>query len=206
MLTRPLSIFGAWEITPVQHRDARGVFLEWYRADRLSSAIDDTFVLAQANISVSAAGVVRGIHYTDVPPGQAKYVTCVQGRVLDVVVDLRVGSPTFGRCEVVPLDDVERRAVYISEGLGHGFCALTENATITYLCSSAYDPAHEREVHPLDPRLEIPWPLASPQLSARDARAISLTDALSAGLLPVAAKCRNGLPTETGRIRRTDDA
>ena len=194
MLTRPLSISGAWEIIPVQHRDSRGVFLEWYRADRLFATIDATFELAQANISVSAVGVIRGIHYTDVPPGQAKYVTCIQGRVLDVVVDLRVGSPTFGRSEVIHLDDVERRAVYISGGLGHGFCALTENATVTYLCSSAYDPARERQVHPLDSPLAIPSPVGSPQLSSRDAGAISLTDALSAGLLPTAAKCRNGLP------------
>ena len=137
---RPLSIAGAWEITPQQHGDPRGVFLEWYRHDRLAEVVGHRLDLAQANLSVSARGVVRGIHYADVPPGQAKYVTCASGAVLDVVVDLRVGSPTFGRWEAVRLDDVDRRAVYLAEGLGHGFCALTEGATVVYLCSDHLQP------------------------------------------------------------------
>ncbi|GIM89123.1 dTDP-4-dehydrorhamnose 3,5-epimerase family protein [Paractinoplanes toevensis] len=186
MIIRPLSISGAWEIIPELHGDARGVLLEWYRADHLSAVTGETFAFAQANISVSAHGVVRGIHYADVPPGQAKYVTCVQGRVFDVIVDLRVGSATFGRWDAVYLDDKDRRAVFLSEGLGHGFCSVTESATVAYLCSTAYDPAREREVHPLDPRLAITWPVDTPRLSARDKHAPTLTDALVAGLLPAA--------------------
>lgn len=177
MKIRPLSIDGAWEVTTVIHRDARGVFLEWYRFDRLAEAVGHPLDLAQANLSVSARGVVRGIHYTDVPPGQAKYVTCVRGAVLDVVVDLRLGSPTFGRWESVRLDDVDRSAVYLAEGLGHGFCALTEDATVAYLCSLTYQPATERAVHPLDPELGIEWPVAEPILSAKDAAAPALADA-----------------------------
>jgi dTDP-4-dehydrorhamnose 3,5-epimerase len=179
-----LSIEGGYEITPIQHGDARGSFLEWYRFDTLAAAVGHSLDLAQANISVSAEGVLRGIHFADVPPGQAKYVTCMAGAVLDVVVDLRLGSPTFGRWESVRLDDVDRRAVYLAEGLGHGFCALSGQATMAYLCSSTYQPQREHAVHPLDPELAIAWPAAAPALSARDAAAPTLAAARAAGQLP----------------------
>ncbi|MFD3698588.1 dTDP-4-dehydrorhamnose 3,5-epimerase family protein [Streptomyces sp. NPDC058646] len=185
MKFRELSIEGAWEITPVQHGDPRGLFMEWYRFDHLAEAVGHPLRLAQGNLSVSAKDVVRGIHFADVPPGQAKYVTCVRGAVLDVIVDLRVGSPTFGTYEFVRLDDVDRRAVYISEGLGHGFCALSDDATLSYLCSETFNPSAEHSVHPLDPDLAIDWPSgAASQLSARDAAAPSLAEALASGLLP----------------------
>jgi dTDP-4-dehydrorhamnose 3,5-epimerase len=177
MKIRPLGIDGAWEITPQQHADRRGRFLEWYRHDLLAEAVGHPLRLAQANLSVSVRGVVRGIHYADVPPGQAKYITCVQGAVLDVVVDLRRGSPGFGRWEAVRLDDADRRAVYLAEGLGHGVCALTGRATIAYLCSTGYQPAAEHTVHPLDPDLAIDWPVPEPLLSQRDAAAPALRDA-----------------------------
>lgn len=187
---RPLAIEGAFEITPQQHGDPRGLFLEWYRFDRLEEAVGHPLRLAQANLSVSARGVVRGIHFADVPPGQAKYVTCPRGAVVDVVVDLRVGSPTFGRWEAVRLDDVDRRAVYLGEGLGHGFCALTDDATLTYLCSTTYNPTGEHSVHPLDPELAIEWPADAPQLSARDDAAPSLAEARESGRLPDFDACR----------------
>jgi dTDP-4-dehydrorhamnose 3,5-epimerase len=189
MKIRPLSIAGTWEITPVQHGDPRGLFLEWYRFDLLEAEVGHPMRLAQANTSVSAGGVVRGVHYADVPPGQAKYVTCTRGALLDVVVDLRVGSPTFGQWEGVRLDDVDRRALYIGEGLGHGFCALSEDATITYLCSETYNPQREHTVHPLDPDLAIAWPVDEPVLSARDAVAPSLAQARATGRLPGYAAC-----------------
>jgi dTDP-4-dehydrorhamnose 3,5-epimerase len=184
MKIRPLSIEGAFEVTPVQHGDSRGTFLEWYRFDLLAEAVGHPLELAQANMSISARGVVRGIHFADVPPGQAKYVTCVAGAVLDVVVDLRVGSSTFGQWDSVRLDDEQRRAVYLAEGLGHGFCALTEQATVTYLCSTTYRPGHEHGVDPLDAELGIVWPTTSPVLSAKDAAAPSLAAARAAGGLP----------------------
>ncbi|GAA3744549.1 dTDP-4-dehydrorhamnose 3,5-epimerase family protein [Micromonospora maritima] len=190
MKVRPLGIEGAWEVTPRQHGDARGLFLEWYRFDRLAEAVGHPLRLAQGNLSVSARGVVRGIHFADVPPGQAKYVTCVRGAVVDVIVDVRVGSPTFGRWEAVRLDDVDRRAVYLGEGLGHGFCALTDDATLSYLCSTTYRPAAEHAVHPLDPDLAIDWPAGTPLLSDRDAAAPSLAEARVAGLLPDYGACR----------------
>ncbi len=184
MKVRPLAIEGAFEITPVQHRDPRGVFLEWYRFDALAAAVGHPLDLAQANLSTSARDVVRGVHFADVPPGQAKYVTCVSGAVLDVTVDIRVGSPTFGAWEAVLLDDEERRAVYLAEGLGHAFCVLTEGATVAYLCSSTYRPGHEHGIDPLDPELGIVWPTGTPLLSSKDAAAPTLAGAHAAGLLP----------------------
>jgi dTDP-4-dehydrorhamnose 3,5-epimerase len=189
MKIRALGIEGAFEVTPTQHGDPRGVFLEWYRFDRLAAEVGHPLQLAQANMSVSAAGVVRGIHFADVPPGQAKYVTCPRGAVLDVIVDIRVGSPTFGRWEAVRLDDVDRRCVYIAEGLGHGFCALSDDATLTYLCSTTYNPTGEHGLHPLDPDLAIDWPSEAPVLSAKDAAAPTLAEALRLDLLPRYQAC-----------------
>ncbi|WP_045747039.1 dTDP-4-dehydrorhamnose 3,5-epimerase family protein [Actinoplanes rectilineatus] len=191
MKIRPLGIAGSFEVTPVQHGDARGSFLEWYRFDHLAAAVGHPLDLAQANLSTSARDVVRGVHFADVPPGQAKYVTCVSGAVLDVVVDIRVGSPTFGLWEAVTLDDTDRRAVYLAEGLGHAFCALTEGATVAYLCSSTYRPGHEHGIHPLDPELGITWPAAVPLLSGKDESAPTLAQARAAGLLPSFEACNS---------------
>ena len=138
---RPLSIEGAWEVTPRLFPDPRGVFTEGFRADHLAKHIGHEMSVRQTNISVSSAGALRGIHYADVPPSQAKYVTATSGVFVDYVVDIRVGSPTFGRWEAVTLDALDRRAVYLSEGLGHAFCALEDGTTAMYLCTAAYNPA-----------------------------------------------------------------
>jgi dTDP-4-dehydrorhamnose 3,5-epimerase len=191
MTYRELEIPGAWEITPRQHGDPRGVFLEYFQGDPFETAVGHRFGLAQANCSVSAAGVLRGIHYADVPPSQAKYVTCAKGAVLDVIVDIRVGSPTFGRWDSVLLDDIDRRAVYLSEGLGHAFCSLEDGSTVMYLCTTPYAPGREHGVHPLDPRIGIAWPTSArdgspltPQLSDKDAEAPTLAQAMESGALP----------------------
>lgn len=188
---RPLAMEGAWEFTPRQFGDPRGVFLEWFKEFPFAEVAGHGLHLAQANLSVSAAGVLRGIHYADVPPGQAKFVTCPKGAVLDVVVDLRVGSPTFGHWDSVLLDDVERRAVYLSEGLGHGFCSLEDGSTVVYLCSEPYAPDHEHEVHPLDPEIGIEWPTVardgSPlvfELSGKDSKAPTLRESVADNVLP----------------------
>jgi dTDP-4-dehydrorhamnose 3,5-epimerase len=189
---RELAVPDAYELTPAQHRDTRGVFLEWFIRDQFERETGHRLALAQANCSVSGSGVVRGLHFADVPPGQAKYVTCASGAVLDVVVDIRVGSPTYGTSDAVVLDDVDRRSVYLAEGLGHGFMALSEQATLVYLCSEQYNPAREHGVHALDPELAIAWPDAEPaQLSPRDAAAPSLVDAERAGLLPSYTDCQD---------------
>lgn len=191
MKIRPLSIDGAYEIRPELRGDARGAFMEWYRWDALAEAVGHPLNLAQANISVSAAGVIRGIHFAAVPVGQAKYISCVRGAMLDVIVDIRVGSPNFGKWEMVRLDDVDRKSVYIAEGLGHGFCALTDDTTIAYMCSSVYNPAAEFTVHPLDPAIGIDWPMDNPALSARDEAAPSFEQARQLGILPDYQVCRD---------------
>jgi dTDP-4-dehydrorhamnose 3,5-epimerase len=189
MKITPLSVPGAWEILPQQHGDPRGLFMEWYRHDRLAEAVGHPLDLAQANLSTSAKNVVRGVHFAQLPPSQAKYVTCVRGAVLDLIVDIRLGSPTFGRWEFVRLDDEERRAVYLAEGLGHGFCALTDDATLVYACSATFNPDREFAINPLDPELAIEWPTDTPQLSARDEAAPSLAETLERGLLPEYEAC-----------------
>ncbi|GIH09632.1 DTDP-4-dehydrorhamnose 3,5-epimerase RmlC [Rhizocola hellebori] len=191
MKIHPLGIEGAFEVEPELRGDSRGQFMEWYRWDALAEAVGHPLKLAQANISISAAGVVRGIHFASVPVGQAKYITCMQGALLDVVVDLRVGSPTFGKWEAVRLNETNRRSVYLAEGLGHGFCALTDNTMIAYMCSAVYNPAAEFVVHPLDPALGIEWPVAQPILSARDETAPTLAEAEQKGILPQFSDCRD---------------
>lgn len=194
---RPLAVPGAWVFTPRQFADPRGVFLEWFRTEAFASATGHRFDLAQANCSVSRRGTLRGIHFADVPPGQAKYVSCLAGAVLDVVVDIRVGSPTFGALDAVRLDDVDRRAVYLAEGLGHAFVALSDQATVAYLCSTVYSPTGEHGITPTDPALDLTgtvpgWPAdLELLLSDKDTRAPTLAAAAAAGLLPQWSDCRH---------------
>jgi len=190
---RELSVLGAWEITTKHFGDDRGLFLEVFKDAPFAAAVGHEFSLAQVNCSVSAAGALRGIHFADVPPGQAKYVTCVKGAVLDVVVDISVGSPTFGRWDSVLLDDVDRKAVYLAEGLGHAFLSLEDGSTVMYLCSTPYAPGREHGVHPLDQAIGIDWPLVGRdgapltiQLSPKDEAAPTLAEARDAGGLPTA--------------------
>ena len=176
------------DVHPQVHRDDRGSFAEVFRGAEFAADLGYRLDVAQVNCSVSRRGVIRGIHYADVPPGQAKYVSCLSGAILDVIVDLRAGSPSFGKWEAVRLDDAAHRAVFLSEGLGHAFMALTDQATVMYLCSTPYAPGREHGVHPLDPALAIAWPLdevgGAAVLSDKDAEAPTLEEALLAGRLP----------------------
>jgi dTDP-4-dehydrorhamnose 3,5-epimerase len=180
---QPLGIAGAVLLRPALLPDERGVFTEWLRQPDVVAATGAPFPLAQANLSVSARGTVRGIHFSTAEPGQAKYVTCAAGSVRDVVVDVRVGSPTFGRWVDVVLDDVERACLLIAPGLGHAFQARSEGATLVYLCSTPYDPATERAVDPFDPALGIAWSDVGP-VSAKDRSAPGLAQAAAQGVLP----------------------
>jgi dTDP-4-dehydrorhamnose 3,5-epimerase len=196
MQVRELAVPGAFEFTPVQHGDDRGLFLEWFKIDLLRQAIGHPLELAQANLSVSKAGSLRGIHFADVPPGQAKYVTCPVGAVIDFIVDIRIGSPTFGVVDAVKLDSVDRKAVYLSEGLGHGFLALEDGSTLTYLCSTGYAPGREHAVNPLDPALQLPLPNGMEfVISDKDQAAPSLAEAHEGGLLPTWKACRQYIAT-----------
>lgn len=190
MSMRELSIAGAFEFTPRQFGDDRGMFFEWYKATAMTDAAGAPLDLRQANCSISAAGVLRGIHVTVAPPGQAKYVTCVRGAFLDVIVDLRVESPTFGQWDSVLIDDVDRRAVFLPEGLGHAILSLEDQSTVMYLCSLEYTPELDRDIHPLDPDLAIDWPThgrdgqaLTYQFSEKDSAAQSFAEARSTGFL-----------------------
>ena len=155
------------------------------------AATGHDLALGQTNHSVSRRGVVRGVHVADTPPGQAKYVYCARGSLLDVVVDLRVGSPTFGHHDAVLLESVRGNAVYLSEGLGHAFVALDDDTAMAYLCSTGYRPGAERGVDPLDPGLALPWPSELDLvLSEKDRDAPSLATALEQGWLPEHAACQ----------------
>lgn len=188
MAFRELAVPGAWELTPTVHRDDRGAFFEWFTDAEFTAMTGHRLDLRQANCSTSAAGVLRGLHFAEMPPGQAKYVSCLHGSVYDVVVDIRVGSPTFGRWDGVTLSAQKRNSVYLSEGLAHGFLACEDDSTVLYLCSAGYSPDREHTIAATDPDIGISWPdtvfgpthLQSP----RDREAPTLAQVEAAGLLP----------------------
>lgn len=190
MEIRELKVPDSYVLDLTPHGDSRGRFTEWYRADVLSEATGFGLTLAQANHSVSARGVLRGVHFALVPPGQAKYVYCPSGKILDVIVDIRVDSPTFGAVDAVELDSEDPKAVYLSEGLGHAFVSLADNSSVTYLVSSGYSPGREFGINPMDPDLGLPWPTdVEFELSAKDTSAPTLAEAREQGLLPTMAQC-----------------
>lgn len=184
------TINGVFSYVPKVFQDGRGEFLEAFRGAEFQESLGHRFTLAQANVSVSSRGTIRGIHYADVPPGQAKYVTCVRGAILDVAVDIRVGSPTFGEYHAVRLDEKNHEALYLPEGVGHAFCALTDDATVVYLCSEPYRPDREHGIHPLDPAIGVAWPDdIDPVLSEKDSAAATLEQARGRGALPAYDEC-----------------
>src|SRR5271165_5452139 len=186
MQAHELDIAGAWEITPRLNSDSRGLFFEWLTDRGFTGFAGHRLDVRQANCSVSAAGVLRGLHFAQLPPSQAKYVTCLSGSVFDVVVDIRLGSPTFGHWDSVLLDDQDRRSVYLAEGLAHGFLALHDDSTVMYLCSSGYNPEREHTVLATDPAIGIEWPSVprGVRMSDRDRAAAPLDLVRAAGLLP----------------------
>jgi dTDP-4-dehydrorhamnose 3,5-epimerase len=190
MEIRELKVPDSYVLDLTPHGDSRGRFTEWYRADVLAEATGFGLTLAQANHSVSARGVLRGVHFALVPPGQAKYVYCPSGKILDVIVDIRVDSPTFGTVDAVELDSENPKAVYLSEGLGHAFVSLADNTSVTYLVSSGYSPGREFGINPMDPDLALPWPTGVEfELSAKDTAAPTLAEAREQGLLPTMEQC-----------------
>lgn len=190
MDVRELQFPGVFEFTPRVFPDERGAFLECYRAEPLEEALGYRLSLVQANHSISSKGTVRGIHYALVPPGQAKYVYCPQGAFLDIVIDIRDGSPTFGQVDAVRLDDRDRRAIYVSEGIGHMVIALEDNSSLMYLCSAGYNPDSEKGLTPLDRDLDLPIPRELQLLlSPKDQAAPTLAQAKEQGLLPAYDEC-----------------
>lgn len=185
-----MTIPNAYRIFPEHHPDSRGRFQEAFRAGPLAEAIGYPFAVGQVNYSVSRRNTVRGIHGTSLPPGQAKLVTCLRGAVMDIAVDLRVGSPTFGMFDVTQQDEESGTAVYLADGLGHAFLALTDDVIMSYLCSEEYVPGTMLEINPMDPDIGIPWTLTGPPImSEKDAGAIGIKEAEARGLLPAYEDC-----------------
>lgn len=183
MKAEALEISGAWSISLQQFHDSRGFFAEWFRQGMASELLGRNWQTAQANVSHSRHGVVRGIHYALTPPGQAKWVTCLQGRIIDYVVDIRLGSPTYGKWVGVELDASRGDAILIAEGLGHAFAVQSEDALVAYLVDQPFNPEREFSVSPIDP--EIGLPLASDLvISDRDLAAPTLQEARELGQLP----------------------
>jgi dTDP-4-dehydrorhamnose 3,5-epimerase len=178
-------------VTPSQHADDRGVFLEWFRADEIERVTGRSFTLRQANLSSSRRGVARGIHFSDVPPGQAKNVTAIVGSVVDYVIDLRVGSPTFGAWDSVEMDDENRKAVFVPEGVGHLYVAVSDQSTVCYLTSDVYKPQGDRTISLLDPEIGLVLPFTADELvlSPKDDDSLSLAAAREQGVLPSWADC-----------------
>ena len=192
MLITPLDIPDAHLIEPRVFSDERGAFLEWFRADRLAEALGRQVPIVQANTSVSARGVVRGIHFADVPLGQAKYVTVTRGAIVDYVIDLRVGSPTLGQWQGVELSADNHRALFLAEGLGHAFVSLADDTSVSYLVTDVFRPEREHAVHPLDADLGLDYRLPAGELilSAKDEAAPSFARAQEDGLLPTWQDCQ----------------
>lgn len=192
MHTRQLNVEGVVEFTPEIHRDQRGMFVSPFTGEALAAhAGRSVFPAAQLSYSTSRRGTVRGIHFTRCPPGMAKYVCCLAGEAQDFVVDLRRGSPTFGRWDTTRLSDTTMRALYIPVGVGHGFAALRDGTLISYMMSGDYVPAHELALSPLDPELALPLPDGLDLvLSGRDSTALTLRELDEQGLLPEYAETR----------------
>lgn len=179
---------GVHVIEPRVFGDARGFFYESFNRQRFAEAGIDIDV-AQSNVSASVRGVLRGLHY-QWPNPQGKLVSVLEGEVFDVAVDIRVGSPHYGRWTAAVLSADSKRHFWIPEGFAHGFCVLSERAVFTYLCTAPYDAAADAGVRWDDPDLAIDWPIGEPQLSAKDAAAPLLRDVPRERLPAFAASTR----------------
>jgi dTDP-4-dehydrorhamnose 3,5-epimerase len=190
MKAHPLSITGSWKIEFQKFEDNRGFFYESFKAEEFQKLIGRNFDIKQTNTSSSSKGSVRGIHYALIPPSQAKLVQCQRGSIKDYVIDIRIGSPTFGQFEEIALDEKSAGAVFIEEGLAHAFVALENNTIVTYYVSEKYNPEREKGINPFDPTLNVKWPDIELILSEKDKVAIYLEQAKSEGLLPLFDECK----------------
>jgi dTDP-4-dehydrorhamnose 3,5-epimerase len=173
-----LDIDGAWLYQSDVHGDSRGYFTEWFKSELVKNVIGREFKIAQANISNSKKGVVRGIHFTIAKEGQAKWVTCISGKIIDFIVDIRPNSPTYKKWVAVELTEASGKSVFIGEGLGHAFIAMEDESRISYLLSSPYSPKEELAINPKDPEIAIEWPLEELHFSPKDESAPLLFDLL----------------------------
>lgn len=190
MEIQEMRVRGAYRVRPRMHHDDRGVFFESFRGAAFAEATGQAFVPAQISYSVSHRNVLRGMHGVTLPPGQAKYVTCVRGAVLDVVLDARVGSPTFGAHDSTVLEPGDGTAVFLPDGTAHGFLALQDGTCLSYVFDVPYVPGTPFEISPFDPDLALPWPLdGDPVVAEKDRRAPTLARAAELGVLPTYDDC-----------------
>ena len=189
MLAKELKIKGSWEISLEQFVDNRGTFFESFRLNAIENIIGRKFVIKQSNTSVSKAGSIRGIHFAQLPSGQAKYIQCQKGTILDFVIDVRVGSPTFAQHVCIELDGKKPKAVFIEEGLAHAFIALEDETVVTYLVNQYYDPSNEKSINPLDTEISINWGNLNNSISEKDKNAKTLSEIQKLGHLPIYEDC-----------------
>ena len=190
MKATPLSIDGSWKIDFQRFDDNRGYFYESFKEEDFKTNIGRNFKIKQTNTSSSSKGSVRGIHFAMVPPSQAKLVQCQRGSIRDYVIDIRVGSPTFGKFEVVELGENSASAVFIEEGLAHAFVALENHTVVTYYVNEKYNPEREKGINPFDKTLNVKWPDLELILSEKDKQAISFDESKAQGLLPNYDECK----------------
>lgn len=182
MKIEPLELAEVLLIEPRVFGDSRGYFLETFSERSWpNTSVRERFV--QDNLSLSVRGTLRGLHLQN-PVAQGKLVMAITGSIWDVAVDLRVGSPTFGKWVAAELSEENHRQIYVPPGFGHGFCVLSETAHVVYKCTELYEPSAELSVRYDDPELAIPWPTPSPLLSPKDAEAPGLRDLVQRGRLP----------------------
>jgi len=191
MKVTPLQIDGSWVIELSKFQDSRGFFFESFREDVAEKHFGRKFQVKQSNTSVSKKGSVRGIHYALVPPSQAKYVQCQKGSIIDYVIDIRIGSPTFSQFAEIKLSAENPQAIFIEEGLAHAFVALEDETVVTYLVSENYNPDREKGINPFDSDLKIKWPNINLELSEKDKLANSLEEAGNQNLLPTFDDCKS---------------
>ena len=190
MQIKKLPIDGAWIVEFNKFTDERGLFFESFKLNICEESFGRKLNIKQANTSFSKKGAVRGIHYALVPPSQAKFVQCQKGTIIDFVVDIRIGSPTFGKYESIKLDAKTPQAVFIEEGLAHAFVSLEDETIVTYLVNQNYNPAREKGINPLDKDLSLPWPNIELILSQKDRSEIRFNEAKVKGLLPIYSECK----------------
>ena len=167
-----------------KHEDNRGYFYESFRSDLISQQLNRPFDIKQTNTSFSSKGSLRGIHYALIPPSQAKFIQCQRGAIQDFVIDIRIGSPTFGKFQMIELNENLSQAIFIEEGLAHAFVAMQDQTLVTYYVNQTYNPNNEKGINPLDEELNISWPKIDLKLSKKDEQEITISKAKELKLLP----------------------
>ena len=191
MIFKPLEISGSWLVELNKYDDNRGYFFESFRFDLINKSLNRKFEVQQSNTSVSHKGTLRGIHYALNVPSQAKYIQCLHGCIEDFIIDIRLGSPTFGKFQSIKLEASNPQAIFIEEGLAHAFVSLLDNSIVTYNVNQIFNPSNEKGINPFDKTLNIKWPNFDLKLSTKDSDEINLEEAKSKNLLPDYLEMKN---------------